>query len=217
LKTEEALRASEERYRSLVENVPVAVYRTTSGPEGKFLMANPATLQMYGLESEEELKEMTVADFYMNPKDRGEYSDYLLNKGGVTGLERHLKKKDGTPFWGSSTVRVVYDESGKKIYFDCNIMDITERKLAVEALQLQESEEKYRITLQSIPDPVSINRQKDGLYFFVNEGFSRMMGYPVEETEGKTPLDLNLYANPADRDKVIEILKEKDALHGFEL
>ena len=214
-RSEESLQESEERYRTLIENLPVAVYRTTPGSEGEFLMANPAFLQMFGLESEEEIKKMAAADFYMNPKDRGEFSDYLLNKGGVTGLERHLKKKDGTPFWGSSTVRVVYDESGKEIYFDCNIMDITERKLAVEALQ--ESEEKYRITLQSIPDPVSINRQKDGLYFFANEGFSRMMGYPVEETEGKTPLDLNLYANPADRDKIIEILKEKDALHGFEL
>ena len=212
---EESLKESEERYRTLVENVPVAVYRTTPGPEGKFLMANPAFLKMFGFDSEEELKEITAADVYMNPEERKAFSDHLLAQGGVIGLERHLKKKDGTPFWGSATYKVVCDESRKETYFDCTIMDITERKLAVEALR--ESEEKYRITLQSIPDSVCITRQKDGLIFYANDGFSQTMGYSMEEIEGKTPHDLNLFVNPVERDEFIKILKEKGEVRGFEL
>jgi PAS domain S-box-containing protein len=95
--TEEALRKSEERYRTLVENVIVAVYRTTPGPEGKFLMANPATLKMFGFDSEEELKKITVADIYVNPEERKRASDIYATQGGINDLEVLLKKKDGTP------------------------------------------------------------------------------------------------------------------------
>jgi PAS domain S-box-containing protein len=132
VRAEKALKESEERYRTLVQNVPIAVYRNTPGPKGKILMGNPALLKMLGLESEEELKKMAVADVYMNPKDRKGYSDKLLAQGGFDGVEIPLKKKDGTPFWGSITARVVYDEGGKASCFDCTIMDITARKQAEE-------------------------------------------------------------------------------------
>ena len=132
---EEALRKSEERYRTLVENVPVAVYRNTPGPKGEFLMANPTFLKMFGLDSEEEFKEMSVADVYMNPKDRKGFSDNLLAKGNITEFEVQLRKKVGTLFWGSINARVVYDEKGKPAYFDCTIMDITEKKRLEEQLQ----------------------------------------------------------------------------------
>jgi PAS domain S-box-containing protein len=127
-KVEEVLRESEERYRTLVENAPVAVYRTIPGPKEKFLMGNPTYLKIFGLESEEELKKISAADVYMNPEERKAFSDNLLAKGSVSGVELRLRKKDGTPFWGSVTAKVVYDENGKNPYFDSTIMDITERK-----------------------------------------------------------------------------------------
>jgi len=129
-KMEEALRESEERYRTLVQNVPIAVYRTTPGAKGKFLMGNPAFFKMFGLGSEEELKKIAVADVHINPKNRKPFSDNLLAKGRVDGVELPLRRKDGTIFWGSVTARVVYDENGKNPYFDCTIIDITDRKRA---------------------------------------------------------------------------------------
>ncbi|MEE9418252.1 MAG: PAS domain S-box protein, partial [Desulfatiglandaceae bacterium] len=140
-KAEEALRESEERYRTLVQNVPIAVYRTTPGPKGRFLVTNPALLKMFGLESEEELKKITVADVYMNPKERKAFSDNLLVQGSVSGVELALKKKDGSPFWGSATARVVYDESGEVSCFDCTIVGITARK------QAEEEKEKLQAQL----------------------------------------------------------------------
>ena len=61
---EEALRESEEQYRTLVDNLPVAVYRNTPGPEGAFLMANPAFCKMFGFKNEEEVKKVTPASIY---------------------------------------------------------------------------------------------------------------------------------------------------------
>jgi len=134
-KAEEALRESEERYRTLVQNVPVAVYRTTPGPEGKFLMGNPNCLKMFGLDSEEDFKKVSPADLNMDPENRKVFSDNLLAKGSVDGMELPLRKKDGTAFWGSVTARVVYYENEKNPYFDCTIMDITDRKRAEDELK----------------------------------------------------------------------------------
>jgi len=134
-RAEEALRESEERYRTLVQNVPIGVYRTIPGAKGKFLMGNPTCLKIFGLDSEEELKKIAVADVYLNLEDRKVFSDNLWAKGSVDGVELPLRKKDGTPFWGSVTARVVYDENGKNPYFDCTIIDITDRKRAKDELK----------------------------------------------------------------------------------
>jgi PAS domain-containing protein len=75
---EKALRESEERYRTLVENLPIAVYRNTPGPKGKILVGNPAYYRMFGFDSEEEFKHFSVADFYVSPKERKAFSDNLL-------------------------------------------------------------------------------------------------------------------------------------------
>jgi PAS domain S-box-containing protein len=132
---EEALRESEERYRTLVENMPIGVYRNTPGAKGEFLVANPAFLSMFGVDSEEALKGINVVDLYLNPGEREVFSDNLLAQGSVAGVELRLRKGDGTPMWGSVTARVVYGESGEAAYFDCTIEDITGRKQADEELK----------------------------------------------------------------------------------
>jgi len=127
---EEALQDSEIRYRSLIENIPVGVYRTTPGPRGEFLMANPAFLQLFGYDSEEELRQVAVADAYTIPEQRLAFSETLLEQGHISGKEVLLKKKDGSHFWGSVDARIVYAWDGHPQYFDCNIQDVTQRKRA---------------------------------------------------------------------------------------
>jgi PAS domain S-box-containing protein len=125
---EDALRESEERYRTLVANLPVAVYRNTPGPKGAFLMANPAFCKMFGFKNEEEVKDFTPAGLYQDPKKRKEYSDNLIEKGLIKNDERTLLKKDGTPVYTSITSRVVYGKDGEVSCFDSIMLDITEQK-----------------------------------------------------------------------------------------
>ncbi len=133
--TEEALRESEERYRTLVENLPVAVYRNVPGPEGQFLMANPAFCHMFGLKNEEEVKKVVAADFYADPEERQQYSDNLIEKGVVENDERTLVKRDGTPLHASITSRVVYGKDGEISHFDSILFDITEQRKLENQLQ----------------------------------------------------------------------------------
>ncbi len=128
--SEEKLRESEERYRSLIENLPIGVYRNTPEPNGRFLMANTTFMRMFGFNSESELKSTPVTDLYMNPAERQMFSAYLLAQGSITGFEMRLKKQNGTPLWVSVTARVGYNQMGEPLYFNCTVEDISHRKQA---------------------------------------------------------------------------------------
>ena len=142
---EKALRESEERYRTLMDNLPVAVYRNTPGPAGEFLMANPAFCKMFGFKNEEEVKDFTPASLYPNPKERKEYSDYLIQKGVIKNDERRLLKRDGTPIHTSITSRLVYGKNGEVSHFDSIMLDITDRVEAQKALQKAHDELEMRV------------------------------------------------------------------------
>ncbi|MDD5468369.1 MAG: EAL domain-containing protein, partial [Anaerolineales bacterium] len=126
---EAALRESEERYRSLVHNIPIGIYRTSPGPRGEFLMANPAFLAMTGYASEEELKQVCVADMYELPADRVAFSQTLLATGRIDGQEMRLRRKDGNLLWGSVTAIVSTDTDGQP-YFNCSMIDVTQHRQA---------------------------------------------------------------------------------------
>ncbi|MCK7492841.1 MAG: PAS domain-containing protein [Comamonadaceae bacterium] len=64
--TLKALKASEQRYRELFQNVTAGVFQTTA--DGKFMAANPALVRMLGYDSEDELLAVDVArDVYAGP------------------------------------------------------------------------------------------------------------------------------------------------------
>jgi PAS domain S-box-containing protein len=173
-KMEAALRESEERYRTFVENLPIGVYRTTPGPKGKHLIANSYFLRMFGYDSLEELvQKVDVSDMYLHPAERKVFSDNLLANGQVDRVELCLKRSDGTQIWGAITASVAYSKTGEP-YFDCVIEDITERKKAEEALQM------FRYS----NDHASVAifwMNRDAEYFYVNNEACRSLGYPREE------------------------------------
>ena len=140
-RAEEALRESEEQYRTLMDSLPVAVYRNTPGPEGKFLMANLAFCKMFGFKNEEEVKDFTPASLYQDPKERKEYSDNLIQKEVLKNDERTLLKRDGTPVNTSITASVGYGKDGEVSHFDSIMLDITEtRRLQAQLQQAQKME-----------------------------------------------------------------------------
>jgi PAS domain S-box-containing protein len=139
-RAEEAMRKSEEKYRSLTENINLGIYRNTAGPEGKFIEANPAIIKMFGYKSKEEFLSSNVLDLYQNPEDRNRFNDKMLKEGFVRGEELRLKKKDGSPFIGSVSAVTVKDKQGHAGYYDGIIEDITERKRTEEELRKSESQ-----------------------------------------------------------------------------
>jgi PAS domain S-box-containing protein len=115
-RTEEALRAAEEKYRGLFENVSEGVYQTS--PNGELLATNPALVHMLGYSSEHELRALDVKDLYVNPEDRAALSEVLEREGKLTNQELKLKRKDGSILRVLENSRAVRDERKKVLYFE---------------------------------------------------------------------------------------------------
>jgi len=84
-------------------------------------------------------------------------------------------------------------------------------------MEIDATEERYRLTVETAPDSITINRMRDGCYLQVNEAFCRLSLYSREEALGKTPLDLDLFADPSDWHLLTKALSEKGELNGMEL
>lgn len=143
-RAEEMLKFSEEKYRTLVENLNVGVYRVTPGRDGQFVDVNQAFVKMLGYKNKEEVLKLKVSDIYCNPEDRVGFSQRVSSQGLLRNEELHLKRKNGTSFIGSDSSTTVYDADGAILCFDGILEDITERK------RVEEELEKYRLHLEEL-------------------------------------------------------------------
>ena len=124
---EDALGASEEKFRTLANNLNVGVFRRTIGDSPKFIEANPALLALLGYPSREELLAVSLFDLYVNPEDRKKLEPKIQQEV----LEREvvkLKKRDGSMFFASIWAVIVNDENGEPQYVDGILEDITDIK-----------------------------------------------------------------------------------------
>jgi PAS domain S-box-containing protein len=181
-RVQQALQESEEKYRTLTENINVGIFRSTPGSRGKFLEVNPALVRMLGYKRKQELFVKDVAEIYQNPKDRLAFSKKMTRNGFVRNEEFRLKKKDGTPIIVSETAQAVKDERGKVVYFDGIVEDITERKRAVEEILIQKT--YFERLFNSAPEAIVLHDNND-IILDVNDEFTRLFGYAREEAIGR--------------------------------
>jgi PAS domain S-box-containing protein len=133
---EEALRESEERYRSIFDNAAVGIV-TTEVETGRILSANPAFQEMLGYTAEE-LSDKTTADItYPGDMETDIEQVRRVKEGQATHfhVEKRYLRKDGGVVWGHLSGSIVYSQDGKQLYGIGTVEDITERKSAEEALR----------------------------------------------------------------------------------
>jgi len=183
---ENDLQESEEKFRSLVENLNVGVYRNTVDLGGYFIQVNPAFARMFGYESTSEIMETKVVDFFLDPSERITFLEDLKKEGSIIDRELHLKKKDNTPIWVSVSAQAHFSENNSIEWVDGIIEDITHRKNAEEALM--KSENRYRSIVENINDGFCIH-DFEGNILDCNENFAMMLGSVPEEIIG-TNLDV---------------------------
>ncbi len=182
-----ALAESEERYRSLVNNLNVGIYRNRPGFGGGFVHANPALARMHGYDSVEEFQKVKVADLYQNRKDRDKFLTDLRREGTLLNYELRLRKKDGSRIYGSVNATAHLDADGKMDWIDGVLEDITERKHAQEALR--SSEERYRALSESSPDAIFI-LDRDIRVQYVNVTAAALWRRAPEDLIGRSQAEL---------------------------
>jgi len=128
---EEALRASEAKYRSFIERAFFAIYRSTE--DGRILEANPAMVRMLGFDSLDELRQVNMADIYQSPAERAALlAEHKGQPGGT--VEMRWKKKNGDPILVRLTARTIVGRDGRESY-ETIAEDITERRALEEQLR----------------------------------------------------------------------------------
>ena len=165
-RADDALRESEEQYRSLFERVPVGLYRTT--PEGRVLDANPAALEMLGFPDLESMLAANAAAMHVNSGERARWQDLLAQEGLNRDFEAQLRRRDGTVIWTKDNARVVRDADGRVLYYEGAMEDITKR------VQAEEEVERLARFPGESPNPM-LRVARDGAVLYANEASSPLL------------------------------------------
>jgi len=135
-RTEQALKASEKRLRTIFSTANDGVYRCT--PDGRFITANPSMAAILGYDSPDELIKNvsdTETQLYVDPTDRKAFLAALEKEGRVTQYEKLLQRRDGTKIWISENVTATYHDDGTLKHYDGFMQDITTRKISERTTQ----------------------------------------------------------------------------------
>lgn len=188
-KSEEALRESEARYRTLVEQLPAITYIAALDEASTTVYISPQVEDFIGFNSEEYKADPDIWRKQLHPDDR----DHVLKKV----IQSHAKKepfleeyrmiaKDGSIIWFRDEAIIVKDEKSQPLFLQGVMYNITEHKEAENALQ--QSEIKHRTLLENLPQRIFL---KDGnsVYVSCNEHFASDLNIKPDEIVGKTDYD----------------------------
>jgi formate hydrogenlyase transcriptional activator len=171
---EEALRQSEERWRSVFENSAIGVALTDL--DGRFLATNPTYQRMLGYTEEEfqtlSFQEITNEDH--RPANWALVTELLEGKREQVQIENQCRRKDGSFVWVRTNASLVPGTESMPACIMALSEDITERKLAEEALQ--KSEERVRLILNSTAEAI-FGCDPDGTCLFSNPAAASLLGY----------------------------------------
>jgi diguanylate cyclase (GGDEF)-like protein/PAS domain S-box-containing protein len=207
-----AAEGSQTLFATLFHNSPVPIVISRLA-DGRFFEANPAAFDLFGYVREEVLGKTTLElGVWVDEVGRERLIELLKTEGRAEGLELQLRRSDG------SHVDVLY--SAQVVPFQgepciiATIHNVTERKRAETALR--QSEERFARVFHSSPDAIVISRLADGTYIDVNEAWEKMCGYARDEVLGKRSTDLGIWVDPADRDRLIQLLSGNKTVRDFE-
>jgi two-component system NtrC family sensor kinase len=180
-KAEEALRQSEERYRTMLEQMEEGYYEVDLA--GTFTFVNDAMSRILGY-SRDELIGMNYRTYTAKEDVKPIFQAY--NRVYRTGeplewFPMPETRKDGTRILAEDSVFPLRNEKGEVIGFRGISRDVTERKKAEEALR--QSEERYRAILERMEDSYS-EVDLAGNITFINSAACRHLGYSTEELLG---------------------------------
>ena len=190
---EDALRESERRYRLLVERMREGLAQV--GNDGILRFCNDRFCEMLGY-AREELVGQLITKCLAFPDDVATVRSKIeLRQRGISDrYEVRFRRKDGSVIWVEIGGAPDVDAEGNVIGSIGVYNDITERRLAQEALR--ESEERYRIMAENSTDLITRTSMR-GIFLYLSEASRRLLGYDPAELVGRSVYDI-IYAEDCD-------------------
>ena len=209
---EEALRLSEEQYRRIIETTSEGVWIIDG--ENKTVFANNTMAKMLGYTLDEMLitpllafideqwQSLTIAVLsYVKRRTQGIKESFDVQ----------LRRKDGSELWAIVSANSIFDQAGRYVGALGMFTDITQRKRV--EVEIQQSEQKYRNLFHNSLVGMFRSSLADGTVMDANEAALKMFGF--NSYEGLKTVDL--YVNPADRETIKQLLREKGFIENFEI
>ncbi|MFA4955456.1 MAG: PAS domain S-box protein [Candidatus Methanoperedens sp.] len=172
---EEALRVSEEKYRSIFENAAEGIFQTSM--DGRILAANPAFVELLGYNSLQELIAGVpdVRKLYTEPGRRLYLVRKVKEEDSVTDYEGILSRKDGSKIWVSINAHALRDPNDKVVGLKGMIIDITHRKRA---------QKNFQMLIDATPDAIIAIEQNSNI-LLINSRTEKLFGYGRDELLGR--------------------------------
>jgi len=207
----EALRISEAKYRSLVENIPVITYLLTPDETFTPLYVNPQVEMLLGFRPEEILADSALIRSRLHPEDRERARQALtrvFTANGPVEAEYRIFRKDNTMRWLKDTAVLVRDEAGKPLFIQGVAVDVSGTKFAEEEIR------KLSSALEHSPASVMITDAGSKIEY-VNPRFTEVTGYSREEVIGRNPRFLQSGGTPQEEfDRLYRSICAGHVWHG---
>jgi PAS domain S-box-containing protein len=205
---------SEDRFRAIFELSTVG--NSLTAPDGQMLQINKAFADMLGYT----IEEIQQTNFMQitHPDDLAKSQEcirrLLADEQTNYQMEKRYIHKNGYIVWANVSTTLLRDEQRMPIYLITSIVDITERKQAVEALK--KSEEKFSKVFKASTVPITIASLDECRFIDVNDALLKTTGFSRDKVIGYTVTELNLWADIDDRQKFVEKLSRDGFLKNFE-
>ena len=186
-RAEETLRQSEEKYRTILEDIQEGYFEVDFA--GNFIFFNDS-LRRFLSYSKEELMGMNNRQYTdkENSKKLFQVFNKVYNTGKPTdGLDWQIIRKDGTKRYVEASVSLQKNSSGKPVGFRGIVRDITDRKKAEQ--ELQESEKYFKEITENSSDIIIIT-DKNGKIKYCSPSVERFTGYKSEELIGRNGISI---------------------------
>ncbi len=188
VRAREELGAVAAEMRRIFDNATEGIYRTS--PDGRQLRANPALVRLNGYASEAELLASVndlAREWYVDPNRRAEFKRLLERDGQLVNFESEVyRHKTRERIWVSENAWVVRDGAGRVRFYEGTVIDITQRKLAEQALR--QNEERFRDYAETASDWFW-ETGPDHRFTYMSSGIGRF-GAGAHSRIGKTRIEL---------------------------
>src|ERR1051325_2263487 len=123
---------------------------------------------------------------YVQPGRREQFKRSMEKHATITDFESEIFRKDGSTIWISENCRAIRDASGRLLYYEGTVEDITQRRAAEE--NVRHSEALYHSLVETIPQNI-FRKDTEGRFIFANQRFCSLLGTTLAEITGKTDFD----------------------------
>ena len=211
-RAEEALQASEEKYRTILENIEDGYYEVDIN--GNLTFFNDSLCKIYGY-TKDKLMGMNYRQ-YMRP-ETAKRASQIFNAIYTTGRPARrfyweFIKKDGPKIYVDISASLIRDSKGEPMGFRGIVRDITEQKRTQE--ELIKAGERYRQMFEAVP--VGLYRTtKEGEILDANPALVQLLGYP--DLQALKEVSAKEIVHPEDRDRLVALMERKGGVYDSEL